>query len=258
MNQTQTLAEFLPANVFAVMLVFMRVGGAIMLLPGFGDVYVPARYRLLIALFLSLLLATTLAPILPRQPATPAALVVLLGGEVIIGLFFGTVARTLLGALETAGNIISFQLGLSSAQVFNPELQQSGALTSAFLSVLGLVVIFLTDTHHLMLRGLISSYGTFPPGAFPAVGDFSEAMTRLVSTSFSLAVSLAAPFIVLGTIFFVALGLLSKLMPQLQVFFVVLPVQVAGGLLLFAFTLYAVMSWFLNGFTEGLGNIVPS
>jgi flagellar biosynthetic protein FliR len=257
MNQTQTLAEFLPANVFAVMLVFMRVAGAIMLLPGFGDVFVPARYRLLIAMFLSLMLATSLAPILPAAPARPDELVLMLGGEIAIGLFFGTVARTLLTALETAGNIVSFQLGLSAAQVFNPALQQSGALTSAFLSVLGVLVIFLTDTHHLMLRGIVSSYGTFPPGAFPAIGDFSEAMTRLVSTSFALAVSLSAPFIVLGTIFFIALGLLSRLMPQLQVFFVILPIQVAGGLVVFAFTLYAVMSWFLGGFTEALGSIVP-
>jgi flagellar biosynthetic protein FliR len=258
MNQTQTLAEFLPANVFAVMLVFMRIGGAIMLLPGFGDAYVPARYRLLLAIYLSVILASSLAPLLPPTPAQPAALVVLLGGEIAIGLFFGVVARTLLAALDIAGNIISFQLGLSAAQVFNPALQQSGALTSSFLSVLGVLVIFLTDTHHLMLRGVISSYGSMPPGAFPAIGDFSEAMIRLISTTFALAVSLAAPFIVLGTIFFVALGLLSRLMPQLQVFFVILPIQVAGGLVIFAFTLYAVMSWFMDGFTQALGNIIPS
>ncbi|MDB5406530.1 MAG: flagellar biosynthetic protein FliR [Rhodospirillales bacterium] len=257
MNQTQSLAEFLPANVFAVMLVFMRVAGAIMLLPGFGDIYVPARYRLLIAMFLSAMLAASLAPILPVAPARPGDLIIMLGGEIAIGLFFGAIARTLLTALETAGNIIAFQLGLSAAQVFNPALQQTGALTSAFLSVLGVLVIFLTDTHHLMLRGIVASYGTFPPGAFPAVGDFSEAMTRLVSSSFALAVALSAPFIVLGTIFFVALGLLSRLMPQLQVFFVILPIQVAGGLVVFAFTLYAVMSWFLDGFTGTLGSIVP-
>ena len=117
MNQTQTLAEFLPANVFAVMLVFVRIGGAIMLLPGFGDAYVPARYRLLLAIFLSLILTTSLAPLLPPAPAQPAALVVLLGGEIAIGLFFGVVARTLLAALDIAGNIISFQLGLSAAQI---------------------------------------------------------------------------------------------------------------------------------------------
>jgi flagellar biosynthetic protein FliR len=251
------LSQLLPADLFAVMLVFTRVGAALMLLPGFGDLYVPQRYRLLLAIFLSLLLTASLKPMLPALPGHPAQLVVLLGGEILVGLFLGTAARIMLSALETAGMIVSLQLGLSAAQIFNPALAQSGAITSAFLTVVGVLVIFLTDTHYLMLRAVIGSYGLFPPGVFPIVGDLSEALAHVVAGAFALAVELAAPFIVIGTLFFVALGLLSRLMPQLQVFFVVLPVQIAGGLVVFAFTLVAVMGWFIDGFTQSLGAIVP-
>jgi flagellar biosynthesis protein FliR len=254
---TGTLDQFLPANLFAVMLVFCRVGSTLMVLPGFGDLYVPVRYRLLLAIFLSLLLATVLAPTLPALPNSPLVLLTLLGGELVIGIFIGSVARLMLSALETAGMIISFQLGLSTAQVFNPLLAQQSAITGAFLTVFGVLLIFLTDTHHLMLRGLVASYGLFPPGQFPGFGDLSDTAARLVSASFRLAVELSAPFIVLGTIFFVALGFLSRLMPQLQIFFVVLPVQVAGGLVVFAFTLYAVMQWFLDDFVRTVTSIVP-
>ena len=254
---TGSLAQFLPANLFAVMLVFCRIGSALMVLPGFGDLYVPARYRLLLGIFLATIIATALAPLLPVQPGSPLRLLMLLGGEIVIGVFLGTVARMMLSALETAGAIISLQLGLSTAQVFNPLLAQQSAITGAFMTVFGVLLIFLTDTHHLMLRGLVASYGLFPAGGFPGFGDLSDTVAHLVSASFRLAVELAAPFIVLGTIFFVALGFLSRLMPQMQIFFIILPIQVAGGLVVFAFTLYAVMQWFLDDFTQTVGNVVP-
>jgi len=254
---TGSLAQFLPANLFAVMLVFCRIGSALMVLPGFGDLYVPARYRLLLGIFLATIIATALAPLLPAQPGSPLRLVMLLGGEIVIGVFLGTVARMMLSALETAGAIVSLQLGLSTAQVFNPLLSQQSAITGAFMTVFGVLLIFLTDTHHLMLRGLVASYGLFPVGGFPGFGDLSDTVAHLVSASFRLAVELAAPFIVLGTIFFVALGFLSRLMPQMQIFFIILPIQVAGGIVVFAATLYAVMQWFLDDFTQTVGNVVP-
>src|SRR5438270_2160375 len=201
------------------MLVFCRVGSALMVLPGFGDLYVPARYRLLLGAFLAMLLATALATILPGQPDSPLTLMSLLGGEIVIGLFMGSISRLMLSALETAGAVVSLQLGLSAAQIFNPLLAQQSAISGAFLTVFGVLLIFITDTHHLLLRGMIASYGLFPPGAFPGFGDMSDTVTRLVGASFRLAIELSAPFIVLGTVFFVALGFLARLMPQLQIFF---------------------------------------
>jgi flagellar biosynthetic protein FliR len=254
---TGTLNQYLPANLFAVMLVFSRVGSALMVMPGFGDLYVPARFRLLLGIFLAMLLATALTTILPEQPDSPLRLMSLLGGEIVIGLFIGSVGRLMLSALETAGAIVSLQLGLSAAQIFNPLQAQQTAITGAFLTVFGVLLIFLTDTHHLLLRGMVASYGLFPPGTFPGFADLSAAATQLVATSFRLAVELSAPFIVLGTVFFVALGFLARLMPQLQIFFVILPVQVAGGLVVFAFTLYAVMQWFLDDFVQAVTAIVP-
>jgi flagellar biosynthesis protein FliR len=149
------------------------------------------------------------------------------------------------------------EVGLSAAQIFNPTAATQSAVFGAFLTVLGVLIIFLTDTHHLLLRALVGSYGLFPAGVFPAVEDLSNTMARLVATSFQLAAELAAPFVVLGTMFYVALGLLSRLMPALQIFFVALPIQIIGGLIIFSLTLYAVMHWFLEAFTETLGAILP-
>lgn len=250
------LAQLLPANTFAVIIVFVRTGAAFMLLPGFGDLYVPRRYRLLLALLFSGLITSALGPILPAQPASPSELALMVFGEATIGIFLGTIGRILIGTLETAGTMISFQLGLSAAQVFNPALSQQSAIASSFLTVLGTMLILATNTHYLLLRGIVDSYDLFPPGQFPPIEDLSNSVARIVATSFQLAVELAAPFIVLGTLFFVALGLLARLMPQLQVFFITLPIQIAGGLAVFAFTLYAVMHWFLDAFLRALSGIL--
>jgi len=250
------LAQLLPANIFAGLLVFSRVGSALMLLPGFGDLYVPARWRLLLGAGLSLLLAAVLAPELPVLPTQPAALVALLFSEIVVGLFLGTIARVLLAALETAGGIVSMQLGLSSAQVFNPAMQQQSVITGTIMVTLGVLLIFATDTHHLLLRAVVDSYTLFQPGRLPPVDDLSAAMTKIVAASFKLGLELAAPFVIGGTLFFAALGLLARLMPQFQVFFVVVPLQIALGLALFGLTLAAMMHWFLEGFTGTLGSFL--
>jgi flagellar biosynthetic protein FliR len=245
------LTELLPANVFAAFIVFARIGAMMMLLPGFGELYVPQRYRLLLALAMALLLAPVLAPVLPPLPSSPARLAVIIGGEVAIGVFIGTIARILVAALETAGMVISLQLGLSAAAMFNPlGDQQESPLPSALFGVLGVVLIFLTDMDHLLLRATVESYGLFTPGALPPVGDLSNTVARIVAGSFRLGVEMAAPFIVLGVVFFVALGLIARLVPQLQVMFIAQPVQIIGGLLIFAVVLATGMRWFLDEFVR--------
>lgn len=252
------LTQFLPTNIFALLLIFSRIGTAMMLLPGFGEVYVPQRFRLLLALILSGLLLPIIAPLLPGLPASPSALLIVLGSEVAIGLFIGTLARIVLAALEIAGNIVSLQSGLSNAQIFNPLQATQSPIPSALYSMLGVLLIFLTNMHHLMLRGLVDSYMIFAPGQLPPIEDLSQTAAHAVAGSFRLAIEMAAPFIVLGTAFFVGLGLIGRLVPQIQILFVSQPLQVMGGLLLFGVVLAAGMGWFLDGFVQQFAVIVPS
>lgn len=251
------LTEFLPANAFGFMLVFARIGSAMMLLPGFGEVYVPQRYRLLFALIFSALLLPMLSPILPALPASPAALVLVLGGELVIGVFIGTLTRLLLAALQMAGQVVSIQMGLSNAQIFNPMQADQDSIPSAFYGILGVLLIFLTNLHHVMLRGLIDSYAVFVPGHLPPVGDLSQTVAHAVAASFRLAIEIASPFIVLGTVFFIGLGLIARLVPQLQVLFITQPLQIMGGLLLMGLIAAAGMGWFLQVFAQQFQMIIP-
>jgi flagellar biosynthetic protein FliR len=102
----------------------------------------------------------------------------------------------------------------------------------------------------LLLTGLVDSYQSFPAGEVPPLDDLSQAMVRLVSLGFVISIEIAAPYVILGTLFYVGLGLIGRLMPQLQVFYVALPLQIFGGLAMLMFTISAVMLWFLGTFEQ--------
>lgn len=250
------LAQLLPANLFAFFLVFGRIGTALILLPGFGEVYVSTRIRLLLGLAVTAVVTPVVQAKIPAMPGTPLGLFVLLGGEILIGLFLGVLTRILLMALSTAGGIIAYQTSLANALVYDIAAQEQGALVSSLLTAVGVLLIFVSNLHLVMLRALVDSYALFPVGAVPMIGDMSKMVTEAVSRSFVLSVQIAAPLIVLGLVFFLGLGLLARLMPQIQVFFVAQPLQIGLGLLALAFTITAGMLMFLDRFGAMLAPFV--
>jgi flagellar biosynthesis protein FliR len=251
-----TLEQFLPAQFFALFLVFVRLGAAFAVLPGFAEAFVAMRFRLMLAGATSVLLAPIVAPTLPEQPASPLALFSLLAIETGIGLFIGVTARLTLASIQTAGMIIGLQTSLANAFAYDPATAQQGAVTSAWLGSIALVLIFVTDLHHLMLRALVDSYHLFPPGADLQVGDFADATARVVAASFYLGIRIAAPFLAFGFIFFLALGLLARLMPQVQIFFIAMPLQIMVGFIVLAVALAIGMTTFLGGFESTMAPFI--
>ena len=244
------LEEFLPLRVYEIVLVFARTSAAMLMLPGIGETFIPVRVRVLFSAGLALAVAPTIAPQLPPEPASAAGLLVLVASEVIIGIYFGLVARILLLTLDTVGLVVSFSSGMASATVFDPSISEQGTAIGLLLTLLGIMLLFITDLHHLVIRAVVESYTVFRPGGTLMIGDLSEAITELVSSSFKVAIQLSAPFYVFSLLFFVCLGVLARLMPQLQIFFIGLPVQIYMGLLLLATILGALMSAFLTYYAD--------
>ncbi|MBP2303033.1 flagellar biosynthetic protein FliR [Azospirillum picis] len=242
------LQQLLGDQIFVWMMVFLRVGTAFSVMPTVGDAFVPTRARLLFALAVSVVVAPVIRPQLPAMPDSPFQLMVLAAGEMAVGIFLGTMARLLMGALEVAGTIISLQTGLSNAQIFNPALATAGSLPGALMGWLGLLLLFATDLHHLLIMAVVDSYATFLPGAPIPIDDMANVIGQLVSKSFLLGVQMSAPFIITGMLFALALGLLNKLAPQVQVFQLFTSVQVLLGLFMFALTLGAMMMFWLSRF----------
>ena len=242
------LAELLPLDVFAVFLVFVRIAAALMLLPGIGEAYVSVQIRLAAAAVLTVAISPLVIGTLPILPATPLELLMLILGELVVGLLIGAAARLMMSALHVAGTVIAFQSSLGFALFVDPTQGTQGALIAAFLSLLGLVLIFATGLHMMMIRALADSYVLFTPGQLPPVGNFAALAVRYVSSSFRIGIQIAAPFIVFGIIFYIGLGVLARLLPQIQVFFIAIPLQIFLSLVIFGLVLAPMMIWFLDHF----------
>tara|TARA_E500000318_G_scaffold80233_1_gene75342 strand:- start:3702 stop:4466 length:765 start_codon:yes stop_codon:yes gene_type:complete len=249
------LEDFLPTQVYIILLVLSRLGATMMLIPGIGETFVPVRYRLTLAIGLSLVVAPLIGDKIPLAPSAPE-LVRLLFLEMVVGLYFGLVARILLLTMDTAGQIIAMNTGLANAQIFNPAIATQGSLPGFFLLNIATLLLLITDLHHLLIRALIDSYSLFPPGEPLPIADFADAISTIIANSFQLAVQLSSPFIVLGLLFYLVMGVMARLMPQLQIFFVALPIQVVMGLVVLSLVLSGAMLVFLEYYGANIGSYV--
>jgi flagellar biosynthetic protein FliR len=243
--------SFLPAIAAAFLLTFARVGTMVMLLPGIGEQNIPARVRLGIALVLTAILLPAHQKAYTVDLTALGPVLVMLFQEIIVGAVLGLTARLAISALQVAGSVVAQQLGLGFVTAVDPTQNQQGMLVGNFLALLGITLIFATDLHYLVIAALNDSYTIFHPGEMPLVGDAAQHVTRIVATAFRIGIQLSAPFLVFGLLFNLGLGVLSRLMPQMQVFFIGLPLSILLGLLLLLLVMGAMMGTFV-GYIEGV------
>jgi flagellar biosynthetic protein FliR len=243
-------------QVFAAGLVFARVGALIMLVPGIGETYVPPRVRLSFALVFSIMVFPLLAPGLPVAPATVGSLGAQVIKEILIGLMMGAVLRMFLSSLAAAGEIVSLQTTLSFAQTAAPGQAQPSTTLSTFLGLMGIVLLMAVNLHHLFFAAIVNSYKLFPVVKAVPVNDAAELAIRTVGGSFALGLQLAAPVVVFSLVFNIAVGLVGRVMPQFQVFFVSTPLAVLFGLSIFALSLGALGMVWIDRYRDLLASFV--
>ena len=248
------LRELLALNVFAFLLIFARVSAALMLLPGYSASFVSARVRLAFALVVAFVLMPILASVLPGMPGTVSGLFILLASEIVVGTFLGMIGRIMISALHTAGTVIAYVSSLASALAQDPISEQQSSTLSGFLGNMGLLMLFTSDTHHLMLMAVVDSYAMFIPGENLVLGDFADVLSRRLADSFALGVQMATPLILTGLTYYIMLGLLGRLMPTFQVFFVGLPIQILIQISVFTLSLTGIMLVFLRFAQDGFIN----
>jgi flagellar biosynthetic protein FliR len=146
--------------------------------------------------------------------------------------------------------MIATMTGLANALTNDPTAAQQGSIAGSFLSTLALLIILSLDLHHLLLRGIIDSYQVFVPGQSILVGDITQMISRIVTKSFLLGFQIASPFVAIALIFNLGLGLLSRLMPQMQVFFIAMPLQILIGLSVLMIGLPVLLGWFITSFQD--------
>jgi flagellar biosynthetic protein FliR len=252
---TASLSGLTTQAIFAFLLLFCRVGSMMMTLPGLGETYIPMRIRLLFSLAIASVLFPLLAERLPAYPAGLGLLVSHLAFEIFIGAFLGTIIRLLINTLHLTGMVIATVAGLSAATLFDPNQGTQGAMVGNFLSILAVTAIFALHLDYVFFEALVSSYDLFPTGKWPAMGEVSEMVVQTSAESMRLALLLSAPLWVIGMVISLGGGLMAKLMPAMQVFFVLMPIQILGSLMVVMITLSASMLWFLDSVKNAVETI---
>ena len=236
--------DLILGHAFGLVLVLARVGATLAFLPGLGEATIPAVVKAGMVLTLTILLLPIIEPELPPRPDGEVALALLVMTELANGMWFGWLARVLTTSLPIAGQFIADFAGLANVLLPNPDL---GPQTTAIAQLYDIAVpalILSTGLYTELISALVGFYHLIPPGTVAWVPDSVAATVSVAAQSFELALRLAAPFILAAIAWHVAIGLIARLVPRLQIFFVALPGQIALGLLLLAaITAPTVAAW---------------
>jgi flagellar biosynthetic protein FliR len=240
-----TLSDLAAHNVHGAFLVFCRIGGALMLLPGFGEIWLSARVRLAFAGLVSLAILPMVSYSLPAPPAHVADLVVQVAHESLVGLWFGTCVRIITASMHIAGSVIAMQGGMSNALLPGAVSPDATAIVGAWLGVAMLAFVFSSGLDHYFILALANSYSVISPPVqnllFP-MEDLSEILVRTVSRSFALGIQLSMPFLASGLAVTVAFGLANRFMPQLQAYFLSVPATIVVVCILLGSTIGGLLS----------------
>jgi flagellar biosynthetic protein FliR len=243
--------QALPDLAFQAVLLLVRLGGAVMLLPGLGEQEVPVSIRLALALALVALLLPPLAASLPPLPAELPELLRLLLGETAIGLWFGLLARLVALAMAQAGQMVALMIGLSSPLQTDPVLGAQTTATGRLFALFAATMVLASGLYALPLEGLVRSYTLLPPGAPLPLGSTAEALAQGLADSLGVALRLAGPLILAGILGNFALALLARVAPQMQIFALAAPAQIIGGLLLLMLVLPSLLGVWLASSRDG-------
>ncbi|MFK8039844.1 MAG: flagellar biosynthetic protein FliR [Rickettsiaceae bacterium] len=219
------LANLSSDIVFQFLLVFSRIAAAIAFFPAISNKYIFVRTRLAIAFTISLVCFPVLKEYLPSQSTQFANNFAVIMVEILIGIIISIGAKIYFLALNILGQIIAMQSGLGAAMFFDPNQNSQTAIFATFFSIIISAAIIITDTHHVLFYAIIESYQKFPPGKLLDIADMTQYIIYLVHNAMLLAFRLVSPFLVVSMMTLTAAGILSRLMPNFQVFFVLTPAQ---------------------------------
>lgn len=238
------------ADMLAAFLVFCRVGACFMVLPGMSSARVSPQVRILAALAVAVAVSAFVAPTLKLLLANPSALLLmrLIASEVIIGTFFGLLARFYLLALEFIISGVGMSIGYGGMLGANIDGFEMQSALTAFISFGALLVLFTLNFHHLVIAALLGSYDIMPLEQFPSTRLLLVDLVDVLRESFIVALRLGSPFIGFAIIINMSVGLLNKLSVQIPIYFISLPFVLALGLLIMYFAAPYMLSQFGQSF----------
>ena len=229
------IADYITANMPTFLFVLIRTAAILMVAPIFGALLVPGRVKMALIFLVALLLTPIIGGV--PMPASMPALALSIGGEVLIGVALGLVIKFVFAGVELAGQVVSFQMGLSMATMYDPVNAPQVTVISRLLKIYLLLIFLAVNGHLMVIMALKKSFDIIPPYGLYLNDVLAETMLRYSKEIFILGVKFAAPVIAVLLFVNFAVGLLAKLVPQLNIFVIGFAVTIPIGLLMVAYSL---------------------
>ncbi|MGC5747061.1 flagellar biosynthetic protein FliR [Gluconobacter sp. NFX36] len=239
----------------AFLLVLSRTGATVMVMPGLGEQSLPMMVRAGIALTLTFLVLPLVAPLLNMgrlDALGPLGLGGMIAVELFAGVLIGWLARLITMALPIAGQMIAMFIGISSVLQPDPDLGSNSSAPARFMNLLAPLMLLITGAYIFPVRAMIGSYDLIPPGGalmdqttidhWPILGDAAHSVIQMTGKAFALGLELSAPFLILSLIWEMMLGIMTRLLPALQIYNAANPLQMLGGIALLGLTLQAMLT----------------
>jgi flagellar biosynthetic protein FliR len=224
-----TFPVFSAGQAELVFLVFIRVSAIVVMLPILGDRSTPARIKA----GLSLLIALLVVPFVERPSGVSEdifSLVLKMGGELFIGVILGFAGRMLFEGIQMAGQLVGFQMGFSIVNIIDPVTSKQVSIIAEFQYLLAGLLFLAVDGHHLMLQAVSESYAVVPVLGFHLTGALIQNFIDLTREMFVISMKISAPIVVALLFANIGLGLVARTVPQINIFIVGFPLQIAIGL----------------------------
>jgi flagellar biosynthetic protein FliR len=241
-------------SVLVTFIVFCRIGGCLMFVPGYSSAIVPVQIRLFVALVTTFALTPILIAVLKplTENAAPLTLALLIGSEILVGSVIGLGGRVFFLALQTMVTVMASAIGLSNIPGTPiADTDPAPALVPLIMASVT-TLFFVTDQHWQVLRGLMNSYEVWQPGTRLGDSMALDQLVRRLTQAFVLTLRIASPFIVYSVIVNLTVGLINKLTPAIPVYFVSVPFVLFGGFLLLYLTSDELLTQFMLGVSSWL------
>lgn len=228
------LLNYNATQLLVFVLVLVRVSSIIATAPVLGSNSMPVQVRVVLALVLALIIQP-FTPTLTVYPDRPSEYLLLIAGELLIGLVLGMIGQMLFAAVEFAGTVVGFQMGLSMAYIFDPQSQEQVSLVGQFKRIFAALIFVAMDGHVIVVQTIVRSYELLPPGGASFSGPLTQEMIRLSSGVFTLGFQLGAPLITALFLANLTMALLARSVPQIQIFIVGFPLTLLLGFVMLMF-----------------------
>jgi len=218
-------------------LIFVRTAAMIFFIPFLGARNVPRVFKIGLALLIALILISIVKIDASIISADLLTLTAGIAGEIIIGFTIGLIAKLVFSAMEMAGELIGFQMGFSIVNVIDPQTSTHVPIIGQFHTILATLIFLTINAHHLFIAAIAESFTLVPPMRLALTNQMFAGIVTLSRDIFVLAIRIGAPVIVALFIANIALAIISKTMPQMNVMMVGFPITIAGGLLIMVLSL---------------------